>query len=428
MAKRRRVVVTGLGVVVPNGIGKDEFWKANVEGVSAVSLITSFDTSDYATKMAAEIRDFDPSKYLSGKLLDTTDRFTHLALVAAQLAIEDSGMILEKEDKNSIGVYIGSGFGGMFFYESQFLEVYQNSVGKTSPFDVPRDAIRKIKPWSVPRITPNAPASQISIQYGLLGPNITISTACSASNHALGLAAQLIELQKADVILAGGTEAPITPLTFGGFNNLRVMSRRSDNAREASRPFDKERDGFVMGEGAALLVLEELSHARSRNANIYAELVGYGSTSGGYHMVAPAPSGEDVVRAMQLALDDAEVNPEDVDYINAHGTSTKANDKVETDAIKQLFKRRAYELPISSTKSMIGHLIGASGAAEAVASVLAIQDNIAPPTINYASPDPECDLNYVPNRAQERKIDIVLSNSFGFGSNNATLVFRRFAE
>lgn len=425
MTNKRRVVVTGLGIVAPNGIGKDEFWKANVEGISGTNLITSFNCSDYASKVAAEIINFDPSKYLPIKLLNITDRFTQLALAAAQMAIEDSGLIIEKEDRNRIGVYMGSGFGGMFFYESQLIDVFQ---GNESLLSTPHNVVKKIVPWSVPRITPNAPASQISIMHGLLGPNVVVSTACSSSSHALGLAAQLIQLGGADTILAGGTESPITPLTFGGFNNLRVMSTRNDNAKEASRPFDKERDGFVMGEGAALLVLEELSHARTRNANIYAELIGYSSTSGGYHMVAPKQGGEDAARVMQLALHNAKVNPENVDYINAHGTSTKANDNIETGAIKQVFKKHSYELLVSSTKSMIGHLIGAAAAVEAVVTVLAIKNNIAPPTINYTTPDPECDLNYVPNQAQKRKIDVALSNSFGFGNNNSALVFSKLLD
>jgi 3-oxoacyl-[acyl-carrier-protein] synthase II len=401
--------------VAPSGIGKEDFWKANIEGVSAVDKIRSFDTADYATKIAAEIKNFDPQKYLSQKLIDNIDRSTQFALVAAKLAIEDAGINLEKDNKNSIGVCIGAGLGGMFFYEKQIIAVYENSV-------------KKIEPACVPRITPNAPSSQISIQNGLLGPNITVSTACSSGGHALGLAMDMIKLERADVILAGGTEASIIPLTFGAFSVLRVMSRRNDTPKEASRPFDKDRDGFVMGEGSAILILEELSHAKNRKANIYAELIGYGSTSGAYHMAAPEPKGKDAIRAMKIALNTAEINPQDVDYINAHGTSTKANDKVETEAIKAVFKEHAYKLAVSSTKSMIGHPIGAAGAVEAVVSVLAIQHNIAPPTINYKTPDPDCDLNYVPNQAQKRKIDTVLSNSFGFGSNNAVLVFRRFTE
>ncbi len=411
--QKRRVVVTGLGVVAANGIGKDEFWQANINGKSGVGLITSFDASQYETRIAAEVKDFDPVKYMSGLTAARCDRFSQFAISSAKMARDDSSLDLEKADRRRIGVITGSGLGGMFFYEKQIVKIF-----KTGP--------QRANPRSVPKIMPNAPSGEIAIELGLKGPNLTVSTACASGTHAVGQACQLIRADKADIIFACGTEAAIVPYTFAGFDVLRVMSRRNESPQEACRPFDKERDGFVMGEGGAVLILEELQHALKRNATIYAECIGYGLTSGAYHMVIPAPEGEDAANTMALALEDAGIKPRDVDYINAHGTSTLLNDKAETQGIKKIFGEYAYKIPISSTKSMIGHSIGAAGAMEALVSCLVIQKNIIPPTINYKTPDPECDLDYVPNEARAELVDIVLSNSFGFGSNNATLIFRRY--
>jgi len=410
----KRIAITGLGVIAPNGIGKDAFWRATCEGVSGVDIIRSFDTTDYNTKIAAEVKNFDPSIYMDPKTVNSTDRFAQFGIAAAKLAVEDAGLEIENENRKTIGVCVGTGLGGVLFYEKQIVAVYE---AKT---------IKKGSPSCVPKITANSASGQISIYFKLFGPNIAVSTACSSGNHALGLAMDMIRQNRANVMLAGGTEAPIIPLTFGAFNQLRVMSKRNDSPKKASRPFDKERDGFVMGEGAAVLVLEELNHARRRKAHIYAELVGYGSTCGGYHMVMPAPDGKDAARAIKLALKTARARPEQIDYINAHGTSTQANDAIETKAIKEIFKKHAYKIGVSSTKSMIGHLVGGAGAVEAVICAMALQDNVMPPTINYRTVDRNCDLHYVPNQAQQKKLNFILSNSFGFGSNNACIVIRRY--
>ena len=410
----KRVVITGIGLVTPIGIGKDAFWKANLEGISSVDTIKSFDITEYNAKIAAEINNFNPSDYMDPKTINSADRFAQFGIAAAKMAVEDAGIDFEKENRNAVGVCIGTGLGGVLFYEKQIVAVYE---AKT---------IKKGSPSCVPKITANAASGQISIYFKLFGPNIAISTACSSGNHALGLAMDMIKQNRASIMLAGGTESPIIPLTFAAFNQLRIMSKRNNSPKEASRPFDKDRDGFVMGEGAGVLVMEELNHARKRKANIYAELVGYGSTSGGYHMVMPAPGGSDAARAMKLALKTAKVSPDKIDYINAHGTATQVNDAIETKAIKDIFKGYAYKIGISSTKSMIGHTIGAAAAIEAAVCVMAFRDNIMPPTINYKIKDPNCDLNYVPNEPQKKKLTYILSNSFGFGSNNACIVLRRY--
>jgi 3-oxoacyl-[acyl-carrier-protein] synthase II len=411
--RRRRVVITGLGVVAPNGIGKVEFWEANVKGRSGVDFIKSFDTRDFQTKIGAEINGFDPLEYMSKLTIHKTDRFSQFAIACSKMAYEDSKLDLHQEDSHRMGVIIGSGLGGMFFYEKQILTMYEHGP-------------KKVHPGSIPRIMANAPASQVAIELNLKGPNLTINTACASGSHAIGQAYELILHNKADIIFTGGTEAPFTPYTYAGFDALRVMSKGNDSPKEASRPFDKERDGFVMGEGAGILILEELAHALNRGAGVYAEIIGYSANSGAFHMVIPVKEGRDAAKAMAEALKEAKISAKDVDYINAHGTSTVANDKAETQAIKEVFGDYAYEIPISSTKSMIGHSIGASGAFGAIVCALTIESNLVPPTINYKCPDPECDLDYVPNEARRKKVDVALSNSFGFGSNNATLVFRRF--
>ncbi len=409
----RRVVITGLGVIAPNGIGKDTFWKATIEGKSGVDRIKSFDTSDYDTKISAEISDFDPLNYMAKSVAKRVDRFAQFGIASANMAVEDAELDLKKENKDRIGVYIGSGLGGIIFHEEQ-IELMHRRGPKLA------------HPLGVAKVAPNAVAGHISIQLGLKGLNIAISTACSSGTHAVGQAFYMIRLGKADVMVAGGTEAPITPFTFGAFNALQVLSKRNESPKEASRPFDKERDGFVMGEGAGILILESLEHAEKRGAHIYGEIIGYGMTSGAHHMVMPAPEGKDAAKAMNLALEDAGIAPTEVDYINAHGTSTRANDRTETQAIKKVFGDYAYNVPISSTKSMIGHLIGAAGAVELIVCALAIENSIIPPTINYKVPDPDCDLDYVPNTARKSKIDIALSNSFGFGSNNAVVLIKKY--
>ena len=412
--KKRRVVITGLGVVAANGIGTANFWESNISGLSGIDRITHFDPSHYSSQVAAEVRDFDPMLYMPDKIAKRVDRFVHFGLASAKMAIDDSGLELESEDMERIGVIIGSGLGGVLFHEAQIMAAYEKGT-------------HRFHPLCVPRITPNAVAAHIAIQYGLLGPNFVISTACASGNHGIGEAYRKIQYHEADVVISGGAEAPLTEFTFGAYCALRgVLSKKNDPPEEASRPFDRERDGFVMGEGGGILVLEELDHARKRGAHIYAEIVGYGLASGAYHIAMPEPTGEDAARTMMTALSEAFVQPADIDYINAHGTGTIANDVAETKAVKRVFGDLAYGVPVSSTKSMIGHSIGAAGAIEAVVSCLAIEHQLIPPTINQVHPDPACDLDYVPNEARDGKIGYVLSNSFGFGSVNACLLFKKF--
>jgi 3-oxoacyl-[acyl-carrier-protein] synthase II len=411
--KNRRVVITGLGVVAANGIGIDQFWEANINGRSGVERISLFDVTDFKTQFGAEIKEFDPFEYMPMKTAKGVDRFVHLGLASAKMAAEQSGLELEQEDKSRIGVIIGSGLGGALFHEEQMMVGYERGAHRGNP-------------TAVPRITPNAVAAHIAIQYGLLGPNMVISTACASGNHAIGEAFRKIQNHEAEIIVSGGAEAPLTKFTFGAFYAMRVLSKREGPPQQASRPFDKERDGFVMGEGAAVLVLEDLDHALKRNAHIYGEVIGYGLTSGAYHMVLPQPDGHDSAMAMSAAINEAGLKPTDVDYINAHGTSTAANDLAETKAIKSVFGDHAQKVPVSSTKSMIGHAIGAAGAIEAVACCLALENQVIPPTINYEHPDPQCDLDYVPNQAREVPVEVVLSNSFGFGSVNACILFKRY--
>jgi len=412
--KKRRVVVTGLGVVAANGIGAEDFWKSNVSGRSGVGKITCFDPSHYPSRVAAEVRNFDPLLYMPDKVAKRVDRFVHFGLASAKMAMDNSGLNFESEDPERIGVIIGSGLGGVLFHEAQIMAAYEKKS-------------HRFNPMCVPKITPNAVAAHIAIQHGFLGPNFVISTACASGNHGIGEAYRKIQHHEADVVFAGGAEAPLTEFTFGAYCALRgVLSKKNEPPEEASRPFDQERDGFVMGEGGAILILEELEHALERDAHIYAEIVGYGLASGAYHIAMPEPTGKDAARTMMLALSEAKVLPREIDYINAHSTGTIANDVAETRAIKRVFGDFAHNVPISSTKSMIGHSIGAAGAIEAVASCLAIEHQWIPPTINQIHPDPECDLDYVPNEAREAKVDFVLSNSFGFGSVNACLLFKKF--
>ncbi|MDP8214060.1 MAG: beta-ketoacyl-ACP synthase II [Candidatus Euphemobacter frigidus] len=409
----RRVVVTGMGVMTPIGNNPDEFWNALAAGRSGISRITAFDPSEFASQIAGEIKDFDPAQYLDRKQAKRMDRFCQLGVVAAKQALEDSGLDLEREDSTRIGVYASSGIGGLSTIEKQLQIMLEKGPSRVSPLLVPMMII-------------NLLPGQIAMIFGLKGPNLSIVTACATSNHSIGEALWAIRNGMADIMVSGGAEASTTRLGLAGFCSMKALSTRNDAPEKASRPFDKERDGFIMSEGAGMVVLEELEHARARGATIHGEIIGYGCSSDAYHLTAPAPGGEGAARCMKMALDDARVPLEDVDYINAHGTSTPLNDKFETMAIKTVFGDRADKVPVSSTKSMHGHLLGATGVVEAVACLLAMRNNLIPPTINYEVPDPECDLDYVPNQPREAEIKIALNNSFGFGGHNATLILKRF--
>ncbi len=410
---RRRVVVTGMGAVTPIGNTLEEYWEGLKEGRNGANLITRFDTSEFKTKFACEVKDFDASKYIDKKALKRMDPFTHFALSTAIMAMEDSGINLDEVDKERFGVVYGSGIGGMDTFETQMKNLYEGGP-------------RRISPFFIPMMISDIAAGHISIYYGLKGPNYATTSACATSSHAIGDAFFLIQRGSADLIVCGGAEASITPMSIGGFNAARAISTWNDRYKEASRPFDKDRNGFVMGEGSGTLILEEYEHAKARGAKIYAEMVGVGFTGDAFHITAPAPEGEGAARSMREALRDAGIQPEEVDYINAHGTSTELNDKNETIAIKTVFGQHAYDIAVSSTKSMTGHLLGAAGAIESIATVLAIKNGIVPPTINLDEPSPECDLNYVPKKAVEREIKYAISNTFGFGGHNASLLFKKY--
>lgn len=411
----RRVVVTGLGAVTPVGHDVPAMWKSLLSGASGVGPITSFDAAEYPTKIAAEIKDFDPSPYLSPKELKRAERFVQFAVAASKQAFRDSGIDITKEDPFRIGVLIGSGMGSLGLIEQQHEQLKTRGPNKISPF-------------MIPMIIVNMAPGQVAISLGVKGPNICTATACASGAHGVGEAFRVIQHGDAEVMVAGGTESCITPLSIGGFCALMALSRRNDSPATASRPFDKGRDGFVMGEGSGIMILEELEHAKKRGAKIYAEMAGYGRTGDAYHMTAPDPDGSGAASAMAEALKDAKMTPEKVSYINAHGTSTELNDKIETAAIKTVFGSHAKRVPVSSTKSMMGHLIGAAGGVEAVISALTIHHNAIPPTINYQTPDPDCDLDYVPNQARQIPVESALSNSLGFGGHNATVLFRRFRQ
>lgn len=409
----RRVVVTGLGVVAPNGIGVETFWKSLMDGVSGIDRITRFDAGQHDTKIAAEVKGFDPLLYMEKKEVKKMDRFIHYAMAGAIMAAEDAQFTVKDVERSRSGVLVGTGMGGIPCLEETHKILLEKGPGRISPF-------------FIPSIITNLASGHIAIRFGLRGPNSCVSTACATGNHAIGDSFELIRRGMADVMFAGGTEAVISPLTIGGFGAMKALSTRNDAPQRASRPFDKGRDGFVMGEGAGVLILEELDHARRRDARIYAELNGYGMSADAYHMTAPEPEGAGAIASMGLALEDAGLQPEDVDYINAHGTSTPAGDASETKAIKKVFGDHAYRLAVSSIKSMTGHLLGAAGGVEAVATVLTLHHGMIPPTVNYEEPDPECDLDYVPNRARQAEVRVAFSNSFGFGGTNATLVFKRY--
>lgn len=409
----RRVVVTGLGVVAPNGIGTDTFWENLVAGVTGIDRITRFDAGRHDSKIAGEVKGFDPLLYMEKKEVKRMDLFIHYALASAIMAVDDARLKFEDAERGRIGVLIGTGMGGIPALEESHNVLLEKGPGRISPF-------------FIPSIITNLASGQIAMRYGFRGPNSCVSTACATGNHAIGDSLELIKRGAADVMIAGGSEAVITPLTIGGFGAMKALSTRNDEPHRASRPFDKGRDGFVMGEGAGVLVLEELQRALRRGAKIYAELVGYGMSADAYHMTAPEPEGVGAITSMRLALEAAGLNPEDVDYINAHGTSTPMGDAAETRAIKQVFGGHAYGLAVSSVKSMTGHLLGAAGGVEAVATVLTIYHGLIPPTVNYDEPDPDCDLDYVPNKARQAEVSVALTNSFGFGGTNATLVFKQY--
>ncbi|MDW8095679.1 MAG: beta-ketoacyl-ACP synthase II [Aquificaceae bacterium] len=410
----RRVVVTGLGVVTPIGTGVEKFWSNLIAGVSGIDTIKRFDPVEVGltVHIAGEVKDFEPEKYFDKKDAQKVSEFIKFAVAASEEAIKDGGLLESKVDPYKIGVIIGTGIGGLRDIEEQ-----QKVLMEKGP--------RRVSPFFIPYGISNMASGLVAIRYGFKGPNYCVVSACATGNHAIGDAMRLIQKGDIDVAIAGGCESAITPLGVAGFAVMRALSTRNHEPQKASRPFDMERDGFVMGEGAGVLVLEEYEHAKARGAKIYAELVGYGATDDAYHITAPCVDGEGAYMCMKLALEDARIRPEEVEYINAHGTSTPLNDKSETLAIKRLFGEHAYRLKVSSNKSMIGHLLGAAGAVEAVATVKTVSTGIIPPTINLEKPDPECDLDYVPNKAIEYPVNYALSNSFGFGGTNACLVFKR---
>lgn len=410
---KRRVVVTGIGVISPIGTGKDKYFQSLKEGISGVGYITRFDAEGFDTRIAAEVKDFDPAAYIDKKECRRMDRFTQFAVAASKMAVEDAGLNVEAIDNTRFGVCIGSGIGGMETLEAQHSILKEKGPGRVSPF-------------MVPMMISNIAAGNISIALNAKGPNSTVVTACASATNAIGEAFRTISRGDADIMVTGGSEASITPLSFAGFCAMKALSTRNDDPKGASRPFDKDRDGFVMGEGAGILIIEELEHAKRRGAKIYAEVVGYGATGDAYHITAPAPDADGAYRAMLMAVKDAGIDAGEIDYINAHGTSTELNDKLETLAIKRLLGENAKKVAISSTKSMTGHLLGAAGAVEAIACLMAITEGVIPPTINYTTPDEECDLDYVPNKARKREVRYALSNSLGFGGHNATIILKKY--
>jgi 3-oxoacyl-[acyl-carrier-protein] synthase II len=411
---KRRVVITGLGAVTPIGLDVPEFWDGLISGKNGVSPITHFDASKFDTKFAAQVKDFNPEKYFDKKSVRRLDRFSQFAIAASVQAMEDSKIDLEKLNRERAGVIYGSGIGGLDTLQNEHWKYFQDkNPGVISPF-------------FVTMMISDLAAGQISIRFGLKGPNYATTSACSTASHAISDAFMIIQRGSADFMVCGGSEAPITEIGLGGFNAMKAISTWNERYLEASRPFDKDRNGFVMGEGAGTLILEELNHALAREAKIYAELAGIGMTADAHHITAPAPGGEGAVRSMKIAIEDSELTIDDIDYINAHGTSTPHNDINETKAIKTLFGDLAYKLVISSTKSMTGHLLGAAGGIESIATILSINNSLIPPTINLDNPDPECDLNYSAKVVTKREINAAISNTFGFGGHNASLLFKRF--
>lgn len=410
---KRRVVVTGIGLVTPLGIGVEKTWQSLCDGKSGIGRITRFDPSELPSQIAAEVKDFDPADFIEKKEIKKMDRFIQFGVAAAKMAVEDARLEITEAIADRAGVYVGAGIGGLPAIESNHIKFLEGGIKKLTPFFIPMVII-------------NLVSGHIAIMVGAKGPNSAVVTACATGTHAIGDAFKIIQRGDADIMIAGGTESTISPLAVAGFCAMRALSVRNDEPEKASRPFDAMRDGFVMGEGAGVLILEELTMAERRGARIYAEVCGYGMTGDAYHITSPAPEGVGAARCMNVTLNDAGLSPDDVSYINAHGTSTKFNDENESAAIKTIFGKRAYDIPVSSTKSMTGHLLGAAGGIEAVFSVLAIENGVIPPTINYEFPDPECDLDYVPNKSRVFSVDVALSNSFGFGGTNACILFRKF--
>jgi 3-oxoacyl-[acyl-carrier-protein] synthase II len=413
MSSKRRVVVTGIGAVTPLGIGLEEFWKNLIAGKSGAGPITSFDVSKYDTRFACSVKDFTATNFLDRKTAQRMDPFAQYAVISADQAVADSKLPLKEMDPDRVGVVYGSGIGGMATYDVQFKNYMQGGP-------------RRISPFFIPMLIPDIACGYISMKHGLKGPNYATVSACATASHAIGDAFRIIQYGDADVMVCGGSEAPITPMGLGGFNSMKALSTRNDDPEKASRPFDEQRDGFVMGEGAGALVLEELDHARKRGAAIYAEMIGIGFTADAFHITAPPEDGEGAVRSMVRAIRDGGITAEEVDYVNVHGTSTPLGDVAETIAIKTVFGEHARRVNISSTKSMTGHLLGAAGAVEAIAAIMACRTDTIPPTINYQFPDPKCDLNYTPNVAVLRPVHYAISNTFGFGGHNATLLVRKF--
>ncbi len=411
---KKRVVVTGLGLITPLGTGVEKSWKAICAGESGIDRITRFDPTEFSSRIAGEVKDFNPEDYIEKKEIKKMDTFIHFAVGASQIAVDDSGLKISDENRDRVGVYVGAGIGGL-----PAIEYYHKRMLEEGP--------KKISPFFIPMVLINLTSGQIAIRFGLNGPNSCAVTACSTGTHSIGDAYRIIQRGEADAMIAGGTEAAICPLAVGGFASMKALSTRNDEPKRASRPFDRERDGFVMGEGAGIVVMEELDFARKRGANIYCEIAGYGMNADAYHITAPSPQGHGAAKCIRLALDDAKMRPEDIGYVNAHATSTSA-DSIETQAIKTVFGEYAYRLPVSSTKSMTGHLLGAAGGIEAIFTILAIKEGILPPTINYEYPDTECDLDFIPNKARYARINAALSNSFGFGGTNASIIVKRFTD
>jgi 3-oxoacyl-[acyl-carrier-protein] synthase II len=408
-------VVTGVGMITPVGLDTEKSWEGLVSGRSGIGPITQFEDKDMPTRIAGEVKDFDPAQYIEAKEIKKMDRFIHLAIAASQMAMDDSGLTVSPENADRVGVMVSAGMGGL-----PAIEKYHKAYLERGS--------RKISPFFIPMLIINEAAGHISIRYGAKGPNICVVTACATGTHSIGEAFKWIQRGDADAMIAGGTESCICALGVGGFNAMKALSTRNSEPERASRPFDAERDGFIMGEGAGLVILEDLEFAKKRGARIYAEVIGYGASSDAYHITTPAPNGEGAARCMAMALRDAGIAPTEMGYINAHGTSTKFGDELETIAIKTVFGDHAYKIPVSSTKSMTGHLLGAAGGVEAVISILAMDRGVLPPTINLENPDPECDLDYIPNRARKAQVEVTMSNSFGFGGTNACVIFRKYRK
>ena len=412
---KRRVVVTGTGLVTPLGTGSEKTWRNLCAGKSGIGFITRFDTSDFSVKIAAEVKDFNAEDFIDPKLARHLDLFVQYAIASAGMAVKEAGLTIDASNATRVGVFTGNGIGGL-----STIEKYHQILLERGP--------RKITPFFIPMVISNMSAGQVSIVYGAKGPNLSVTTACAAGTHAIGEAFRSISRGDCDVAITGGSESTICPLAVGGFNAMKALSRQNEDPAKACRPFDRDRDGFIISEGGGMMILEELEHARRRGADILAEVAGFGLSGDGFHMAAPPEDGDGAVRCMKMALEDAGLEPEDIDYINAHGTSTPLNDVVETRAIKNVFGKHAYKLAVSSTKSMTGHMLGGAGGIESVFLALSIKNQIIPPTINLENPDPECDLDYVPNKARETLIRAAVSNSFGFGGTNAVLVMKKFAE